>query len=265
MHSARPRGTGWQSSGLEIEEVRVPHPLHVDERYPSGDRARALTDEPVRYSQVWEDHDVLRRALAIAHGADVLSICGAGCNVLSLLLEEPRSVVAVDVNPAQTALLELKLVALRRLSHGEFAAFLGARIAVDREATYERLRADLGRDARAYWDEHPVEIHGGVLCSGSLDRHVRAFAEECVATQVDPAAVVAFLELSSPELQRAAFTRDLAVLERPARTWFGRARLLAEWARHGAQFRRAGSVDVGEVFWHRFVEVATTVPASSNF
>jgi S-adenosylmethionine-diacylglycerol 3-amino-3-carboxypropyl transferase len=220
--------------------------------------------EVVRHSQVWDDHAVLGDALEIGPDDDVLSICGAGCNVLSLLLEQPRSIVAVDRSLAQTALLELKLVALERLSHPEFAAFLGARSADDREATYHQLRARLGDEARGYWDEHPVEIVAGVLGCGTLDRHVRAFQERFVAQLVDPDALKAFLGLSDPERQRTAFERDLAVLEQPVRKWFGRLGL-SERTRHAARCRYTGDLDVGGAFWRRFVEVAVMLPASSNF
>ena len=42
-------------------------------------------------------------------------ITSAGCNALDYLLDEPRQVHAVDVNPKQNALLELKLSAIRNL------------------------------------------------------------------------------------------------------------------------------------------------------
>jgi S-adenosylmethionine-diacylglycerol 3-amino-3-carboxypropyl transferase len=223
----------------------------------------AATDV-VRCSQAWEDHALLGAALEIGPDDDVLSVCGAGCNVLALLLEEPRSIVAIDTSLAQTSLLELKLVALERLSHPEFAAFLGARSADDREATYHHLRAWLGDEARAYWDEHPFEIYAGVLGCGTLDRHVRAFQERFVAPLVDPRALTAFLELSDPEAQRHAFERDLAVLEHPVRKWFGR-RALAGRTREAPRSRYTRELDVGGAFWRRFAEVATMLPARSNF
>lgn len=42
-------------------------------------------------------------------------ITSAGCNALDYVLQEPEHDFAVDLNPAQNALLELKLAAIRGL------------------------------------------------------------------------------------------------------------------------------------------------------
>lgn len=261
----RVHGGTWTSNvQAEEREGSVSLLPRVIEHYPASPAGWQRMAEPIRQSQVWQDHELLGPALRITPGADVLSVCGAGCNVLSMLLMEPRSIVAIDDNPAQTALLELKLACLARLSHPESVAFLGARGAVDRTATYERLRYALSPEACAYWDEHPHEIEDGVLCSGSHDRHVRAFVDEFVATMVDPVALAAFLSLASPEDQRVAFERDLSALQEPARRWFGQKRL-AGWALDGLHCRNSAHVDAGELFWSRLTEVATTLPARGNF
>lgn len=44
-----------------------------------------------------------------------LTLTSGGCNALNLLLHGAREVVSVDCNPAQTALLELKSVAIQQL------------------------------------------------------------------------------------------------------------------------------------------------------
>jgi S-adenosylmethionine-diacylglycerol 3-amino-3-carboxypropyl transferase len=87
---------------------------------PSTNEAtRVLAGGELRYSTVWEDHLLLERGLSIGLRDDVLMICSAGCNVLNALLHGPRRIVALDVNPAQTALLELKLAAIRGLEHAQ--------------------------------------------------------------------------------------------------------------------------------------------------
>jgi hypothetical protein len=86
----------------------------------------------IRYSVVWEDIDLLYRALRIGPDDDVLSITSAGCNVLGLLLHQPRSLIAIDLNPTQNALLELKMAGIRQLDHDDFLAFIGIRPAANR-------------------------------------------------------------------------------------------------------------------------------------
>jgi S-adenosylmethionine-diacylglycerol 3-amino-3-carboxypropyl transferase len=219
--------------------------------------------EPLASSQVWDDHLVLGRALRIDPGDRVLSLCGAGCNVLSLLLAEPAEIVAVSPALPDAALLELKLVGLRRLSHPEFAAFLGARCADDRDATFDRLRSGLTAEARAYWDEHPQEIHAGVLFAGALEHRIAAFADQCVKLLVDPVALSAFLGLSDPRRQRDVFERELMPLGPAARESFG-SQGPGSWIDVRAPLQR-GELDRGLAFWRRLVEVATMLPARSNF
>jgi hypothetical protein len=49
----------------------------------------------IRYSQVWEDTQVLRDALELNDESVVFSIASAGDNVLGLLLDNPRKIVAL--------------------------------------------------------------------------------------------------------------------------------------------------------------------------
>src|SRR5512139_904038 len=91
----------------------------------AGSRGRAMPTEitswvemsQLRYAQCWEDADVLLEALAVRPGDVCLSIGSAGDNTLALLIRQPACVIAVDVNPAQIACLELRVAAYRRLIH----------------------------------------------------------------------------------------------------------------------------------------------------
>jgi S-adenosylmethionine-diacylglycerol 3-amino-3-carboxypropyl transferase len=229
--------------------------------------ATAASHDDVRYSQVWEDHRGLERALDVGPDDDVLSIASAGCNVLALLLHEPRSVTAIDISPAQIALLELKLAAIRELTTPDLAAFLGARAAdgQEREETYRWLAPDLTPGTRAYWSEHLDVIRGGVIGQGMLDRYIRGFQDRYINRLVDPAAIQTLLDLDDLAAQRELFDRELTVLEQPVREWFGREGLSGR-ARDASQFQYvAGAYDVGAAFWRRFVEVCTQLPARGNF
>ena len=61
---------------------------------------RALSTSPgIQYAQCWEDPRTLLQGLNITEEDDVLSIASAGDNTFAILLENPRSVVAVDRDP----------------------------------------------------------------------------------------------------------------------------------------------------------------------
>ena len=80
----------------------------------------------LRYANCWEDGHVLCKAIRPAKGMRLLSIASAGDNSFALAAEGAE-VVAVDLNPAQLACMELKGAAIRRLEHQEVLEFLGLR------------------------------------------------------------------------------------------------------------------------------------------
>lgn len=69
---------------------------------------------PLVYNQSWEDGYVDLAALALGPGQRLLTIASGGCNILHFALTGAE-VVALDRNPAQVALTEVKVAAARQL------------------------------------------------------------------------------------------------------------------------------------------------------
>ena len=65
------------------------------------------------YNTCWEDPRIDRQALSLGSDDSVLVITSAGCNALDYALQAPKSVHAVDMNPLQNALLELKCASIQ--------------------------------------------------------------------------------------------------------------------------------------------------------
>ncbi len=57
--------------------------------------------ENVLYSQCWEDPQIDREAFKIQKNDVVFSITSGGCNLLTFLIDDPKSVIALDLNPYQ--------------------------------------------------------------------------------------------------------------------------------------------------------------------
>ncbi len=73
------------------------------------------------YAQFWEDPEVDIEALQLRPTDRVVAIASGGCNVASYLTAGPASILAVDLNRAHLAVLELKLTAARHLpDHATF-------------------------------------------------------------------------------------------------------------------------------------------------
>jgi S-adenosylmethionine-diacylglycerol 3-amino-3-carboxypropyl transferase len=129
----------------------------------------------IRYAQCWEDADALLGALDVRPGDTCLSIASAGDNALALLARAPVRVVAVDLNPAQLACLELRVAAYRELAHAELLELIGSRPSTRREALYLRCRPLLATETRAFWDAHPDAIRDGIGGAGKFDRYFALF------------------------------------------------------------------------------------------
>lgn len=129
----------------------------------------------IGYSSCWEDAAILQQALQIGPGDRVLSILSGGCNTLSLLIHDPASITALDMNLSQICLLRLKMAAFRTLDHGELLELVGVRDSERRLALYQKCREQLDGDARAFWDPQPDLIRQGLYRSGRTDRYLMGF------------------------------------------------------------------------------------------
>jgi S-adenosylmethionine-diacylglycerol 3-amino-3-carboxypropyl transferase len=105
------------------------------------------------YASCWEDPKADRIGLQIAPTDRILTITSAGCNALDYLLESPKSIVAVDINYRQNALLELKRAAIQSLDWEDFFALFGNGHHPNANGLYRKfLRSQLTPIDQSYWD-----------------------------------------------------------------------------------------------------------------
>ena len=184
----------------------------------------ALYSRSLVYNTCWEDPAVDRRALAIGPDDTMLVITSAGCNVLDYALAGPARIHAVDANPRQTALLELKLAGIRRLDHGDFFALFGdgchPRFA---ELYGDCLRDELSPFARAWWDRRGdwFARPGGSFYFHGLSGFVARLFHTWLRLQPRLAAGVdALFDSRSLDDQRLIYDRDVGPrLWRPGVNW----------------------------------------------
>ena len=107
------------------------------------------------YAFNWEDPRTDRHLLNINSSDVILTITSAGDNILDYLLESPRRVHAVDLNPNQNHLLELKVAAFTALGHSDvWQLFAEGRHEKFRELLIRKLSPHLSSQALQYWLEH---------------------------------------------------------------------------------------------------------------
>lgn len=141
--------------------------------------ARTAAYPRIRYAQCWEDADILLEALSVQAGDVCLSIASGGENSLSLLSQSPSKVIAVDCNPSQLAILELKAAAFRNLSHEELLRFLGSHpaTAAERRQTYTYCAPDLAPPAARYFRENVHLIETGINNAGKFEDYFKLFRQ----------------------------------------------------------------------------------------
>lgn len=141
----------------------------------------AIYSRSLVYNACWEDPAVDRQALELGPEDRLLVITSAGCNVLDYALTGPARIHAVDANPRQTALLELKLAGIRRLDHEDFFALFGSGRHPQFHLLYrDKLRGELSSFSRRYWDRHgawfnPPDPRDTFYHHGLSGRVARAF------------------------------------------------------------------------------------------
>jgi S-adenosylmethionine-diacylglycerol 3-amino-3-carboxypropyl transferase len=191
---------------------------------------RAVHGSNLVYNTCWEDPRLDRVALQLGPEDRVLVITSAGCNTLDYALQAPAHVYAVDMNPRQNALLELKIAGIRSLPYERFFQMFGYGILPDAERLYRsHLRPLLSDSARAYWDRRIYFFSGNTQrrsfyfhgTSGVFAYLINQYVDR-VANVRD--AVHAILDASTVVEQSSIYYESLrdAIWTRPIRWAIGR-------------------------------------------
>ncbi len=220
----------------------------------------------IAYSQCWEDPDTVREALRIGPDDDVLAVTSGGCNVLALLLDQPRSITAVDINPAQNYLLELKRAAVLELSHDNLLSLVGARQSGKRWELYQQVRRRLPISARGYWDLCQDDIGQGVIHIGRFEQYLNLFRRLILPLIHTKRRVEEVLRPKSLEEQRCFYDRvwDTPRWRALFRFFFAR-RMLSRFARYQGSFQYADLPDVAAHYLERARHAMREIPISNNY
>ncbi|MFK7827524.1 MAG: DUF3419 family protein [Oligoflexales bacterium] len=133
----------------------------------------------INYSAANEDGNSERGFLSIGSHDRVLCITGSGSRPLDLIVDKPESLTAIDFNPSQTSLCELKIACYKELEYEEFCAFIGLSPSSTskRKSTYRALRSQLSTAAREFWDIHVSEVEKGILYCGTWETFMQVMAK----------------------------------------------------------------------------------------
>lgn len=134
------------------------------------------TNKAIRYSNCWEDTEIVLKALNVKKGGKYLSISSAGDNALSILTKKPKLVIAVDKSIAQIACIEIKKVVFENLPYDEVLSFMGITKNEKRILAYKNLRKYLSKETRNFWDNNLTLISKGIIHAGIIENYFRLFS-----------------------------------------------------------------------------------------
>jgi S-adenosylmethionine-diacylglycerol 3-amino-3-carboxypropyl transferase len=231
----------------------------------------ARSHDQVELSQLlfgmsWEDPASDREALRIQPGETLVTIGSGGCNSLTLLLENPGKLYAIDINPSQSYLLELKRAAIRRLDYQELRAFLGLEPAENRLDTFAKLRNDLSEGAIQYWTSGAETVKLGVVYQGRYESFIQKFGKVLALVQ-GKKRIEGFFQCGSLEEQRRYFEERWNTMQ--WRLLFQLAfnkRMLAKRGLTADYFQfDDGSSSFAESFFRRSKHAMCEIPIQTNY
>jgi S-adenosylmethionine-diacylglycerol 3-amino-3-carboxypropyl transferase len=158
----------------------------------------------ILYAQCWEDPGVDRIALNIGRDDVVFAITSGGCNVLTFLLDNPRKIISLDLNPRQNHLLELKICAFKTLSYEEMLEFIGVKTSDRRLDLYHRLQKSLSVQSRTFWDNHGDMIARGIMHCGRFERYM-GLLRLCLRCTIGRSTIRHFFEDETPSLRKQLY------------------------------------------------------------
>jgi betaine lipid synthase len=140
---------------------------------------KQFNDEYI-YAFTWEDTRTDERLLKLGPDDKVIAITSAGDNVLSYLMQSPARVHAVDLNPTQNHLLELKAASYSALPYEDFWKIFGdGKHPNFRELLISKLSPHLSSRAFQYWlkNVHVFQNGGGygLYDTGGSRHAIRVF------------------------------------------------------------------------------------------
>lgn len=116
---------------------------------------KKLHGNNIIYNQCWEDVALDITALELQKTDAMMVLTSAGCNILAYLLHDVNKIHALDINPHQNALLELKIAMIEYLDYETFFQFFGKGRIHEPEKIYSKtIRSALSSTAQTYWDWH---------------------------------------------------------------------------------------------------------------
>lgn len=219
----------------------------------------------IRYANCWEDAAVLLKGLDPKSGSKILSIGSAGDNSFSLLTTNPELVVAVDINPSQLFLIELKKNCFLHLDYQTTLEFLGFQSSSQRLEIYKSIADKLSSDAKRFWDYNQDALKNGIIHQGKFERYFQYFAQKVLPFIHSKKTVTQLLSPKSESEQAVFYSKKW-------NNWrwrlffkiFFSKYIMGKYGRD-PQFLKEVEINVGNFIFNQAAKELSSLKAQDNF
>ncbi len=130
----------------------------------------------LNFSQSWEDHLIIERALQIEKDDTIVCILGSGDNVFNLLRFEPYIIYSFDINPMQVYEVKLKIIGIENLDYSEFLILIGyTGDEKNRINVFKKISSNLDSETLNFWKNNFKIIKKGLAFQGILEKQFSMF------------------------------------------------------------------------------------------
>lgn len=159
------------------------------------------------YSIGNEDWKTEQAALQIKPSDRIICVTASGDRPLNLLTSECNEIVAIDANPIQNHLLELKMEALKVFNFQEYLQFLGIESHHNRIDLFNKVAQNLSAQCRQFWLMRNKSIKKGIIYEGTIEKLCK-FLSQMVHMLRGSSKVKKLFEFDCIEKQKAFLESD---------------------------------------------------------
>ena len=191
-------------------------------------------------------------------------------NVITLLLDNPSKIIALDIAHPQICLAKLQVACFKYLSYQEMLDFVGigtdffsSQLAEKRLTIYEeKLKPFLESDVQLYWDKMKSSIEHGILHCGRREKKLRESAEDYFNIALNQDDIHKLLSKGNNMEQQKSFFRDTIVTDHIRKAYH-----CLVWKRILARknYRSQPDVDYASLWFERLTSIIENIPADTNY
>ncbi|NIA23453.1 MAG: DUF3419 family protein [Proteobacteria bacterium] len=223
-------------------------------------------ESDIFYSQCWEDPKIVFKAIQPSRGDVIVSISSAGDNSLSLLQFPITKVYAVDNNPYQNFVLELKIAAIRNLPREQTLKLLGFTRSTRRFSLFEKLSNELPTLASKYFKRRKEIIEKGIINVGRFENYFRYFRKLILPIFLNNAQINKFLSLENTNEQYIFYKKHWNnYLWRKLFLLFYSKGIMNKIGRHPLFFKYTHINNIGKNYLKRAELGITKIPVRDNY